>query len=530
MKRLTRFLGLALSLVLAGSVFAACGESGGRGAYDPDNFIEDTSNPQIVKEKITLKMFVPKHSLHSDYEDMRLLKEMEEITNIHVDFVEANTESYNELRSTSWEDESIDAFLFWNTLEEQTTYASLGMIQPIGDLIDQYAPNYKKLMDANPEIEKRTTLGDGKIYSFASLNTVPRDLTFKQYINQAWLDELNLEMPKTIDEFYNVLVAFKNDDPNGNGLHDEIPLSSVGLNQTRNFLMSAFGYVSTGIEVGDDGKVVFVPTTENYWEYLQFANRLYNEGLLDKDVFSMSADKDLAQKGSQNIIGCFDGGAAYLIVGNDLDPDYTGVPALTSSINDKQMWLGFGNEISPDTIVIKSTSPYQREIVRWMDFFYTELGVQLESFGKEGVDWTWDNEEKTSWTFHVPEGMDIEEYRGTITPNVGLGTIPYWSGDFVLKDSTRQTQNINKAVEDAGYMDYLKVPYPSVTFTSEESIELSTLQIDLNNLVESKEASLIAKKDLTRADFDAFVAELKNARVERYVQIYQTAYDRYMAD
>ena len=79
-------------------------------------------------------------------------------------------------------------------------------------------------------------------------------------------------------------------------------------------------------------------------------------------------------------------------------------------------------------------------------------------------------------------------------------------------------------------MDYLKVPYPSVTFTSEESIELSTLQIDLNNLVESKEASLIAKKDLTRADFDAFVAELKNARVERYVQIYQTAYDRYMAD
>ena len=194
------------------------------------------------------------------------------------------------------------------------------------------------------------------------------------------------------------------------------------------------------------------------------------------------------------------------------------------------MWLGFGNEISPDTIVIKSTSPYQREIVRWMDFFYTELGVQLESFGKEGVDWTWDNEEKTSWTFNVPEGMDIEEYRGTITPNVGLGTIPYWSGDFVLKDSTQQTQNINKAVEDAGYMDYLKVPYPSVTFTSEESIELSTLQIDLNNLVESKEASLIAKKDLTRADFDAFVAELKNARVERYVQIYQTAYDRYMAD
>ena len=59
-----------------------------------------------------------------------------------------------------------------------------------------------------------------------------------------------------------------------------------------------------------------------------------------------------------------------------------------------------------------------------------------------------------------PDGMDIEEYRGTITPNVGLGTIPYWNGDFVLKDSTPQVKNINQAVEEAGYMDYLKVPYP----------------------------------------------------------------------
>ena len=529
MKKLTKLVCFLLSVVFACTLLAACGD-GVRKEYDPDNFIADTSNPQIVKEKVTIKMFVPRHSLHSDYEDMRLFKEMEEITNIHVDFVEANTESYNELRAANWEDESIDAFLFWNTLEEQTTYASLGMIQPIGDLIDQYAPNYKKLMDENPEIEKRTTLGDGKIYSFASLNTVPRDLTFKQFINQEWLDALNLEMPTTIDEFYDVLVAFKTQDPNGNGFADEIPLSSVGLYQTRNFLMSAFGYVSTGIEVGDDGKVVFVPTTENYWEYLQFANRLYQEELLDNDVFSMSEDRELAQKGSQNIVGCFDGGAAYLIVGNTLDPDYTGVPALTSDINDTQMWLSFDNAISPETIVIRNSSPYAREIVRWMDFFYTELGTQLESFGKEGEDWSWDDEEHTSWTFHVPEGMDIEEYRGTITPNVGLGTIPYWDGDFVLKDSTPQVRNINDAVDEAGYMDYLKVPFPDVMFTSEESLELSTLQIDINNLVESQEARLIAKDDLTRADFDAFVSSLKSARVERYVEIYQNAYNRYVAE
>ena len=118
-------------------------------------------------------------------------------------------------------------------------------------------------------------------------------------------------------------------------------------------------------------------------------------------------------------------------------------------------------------------------------------------------------------------GGDI--YRNQIRLDFSVNTNP-----LGMPDSVREA--LHQAVEEAGYMDYLKVPYPSVTFTSEESIELSTLQIDLNNLVESQETRLIAKKDLTRADFDAFVADLKAARVDRYVEIYQNAYDRYMAE
>ena len=110
MKKFRKVFTFLLGGVMMCSMFAGCG--GNKVSYDPDNFIADTSNPQIVKEKVTIKMFVPKHSLHSAYGDMRLFREMEEITNIHVDFVEANTESYPELRSGAWDDTSIDAFLF----------------------------------------------------------------------------------------------------------------------------------------------------------------------------------------------------------------------------------------------------------------------------------------------------------------------------------------------------------------------------------------------------------------------------------
>ncbi len=531
MKKFVSLIAVLLSVVFISTQFLACGKK--KREYDPNNFI-DVGDPlyetgQIVKEKITLRIFAPKHSLHKDWGEMRLFKEMEKITNIHIEFINVNEANYTETASNSWDSkEPIDAYMFYNTLESQTYYAQSGMISEIGSLIDTYAPNYKKVMQANPEIEKITRLEDGNIYSFASVSNVPRDMTFKQFINKEWLDNVNSEIPTTLDEFTEVLKLFKNEDANGNGFNsDEIPLSSVNMYQTRNFLMSAFGYVSTGIEVNSTGNVVYVPTTDNYYEYLKYANMLYNEGLLDADVFTMTEDKDLARKGSQDLVGCFDGGAAYLIVGNTLDSNYTALPPLTSSFSSEKKWLGFEN-ILADRFMIVKDSPYTKELVRWYDFLYSEYGSILASFGLEDEDWKWDNEDKTSWTFNVPDNMDIEEYRGTITPGVGLGPVSIWDKDFVLKDSTVQVQNINKAVDEAGYIDYLVIPYPQVVFTANESSRLSVIKVDLNNLVQTYEAKFIQAKSFTKAEFDAFVDRLETAGVNEFVKIHQDAYNRYI--
>jgi putative aldouronate transport system substrate-binding protein len=68
-------------------------------------------------------------------------------------------------------------------------------------------------------------------------------------VYQPWLDALGLEEPETIDEFHEMLLAFKNDDPNGNGVADEIPLSAaMGRPYYNNdtaldlYIMNAFTY------------------------------------------------------------------------------------------------------------------------------------------------------------------------------------------------------------------------------------------------------------------------------------------------
>lgn len=159
-------------------------------------------------------------------------------------------------------------------------------------------------------------------------------------------------MPTTTEELYNVLKAFKNNDPNGNGRADEVPLSLISGDGTKNFLMSAYGYTTTGIEVDvNTDEIVYVPETDNYREYLKYCNRLYSEGLLDKSMYS-NKDSDLAYKGQNDTVGCFSSSGAFLVVGNELDSDYTALEPITSSINKTKLCYQFGYQSTPTALII----------------------------------------------------------------------------------------------------------------------------------------------------------------------------------
>lgn len=493
--------------------------------YDPNNFLP--SGEKIVKEKINLTFFAPLHSLHTQegYNAMKLFKIMEEKTNIHINWVYGNVSQYDELRAGQWQSKvKPDAFFLWNPTEEVVRYGQNGTIYDLTDYIEQYAPSYNAILNQHEEYRKIATF-DGKMYSTLAINDVPRDQTFKQFINQTWLDRLHLKMPTNVDELYTVLKAFKEEDPNGNGIPDEIPLSSASLNQTRNFLMSAFGFVSTSLEV-KEGQIVFVPSEDAYRSYLNYAAMLYKEGLLDNNTFTMD-ERDLAAKG--NLVGCFDGSAAYLIVGEKNDADYTAISPLTSAINQEKMWLGF-NTVTPSALIIPSTTPYVKEIIRWIDFLYSEEGIALQAFGEENVDYVWTDETKEHFIFQVPDGKNIEEFRGTLTPGVGLGVVTYWSKDFVLKEINEYTERINQAVADASYMDYLKIPLPDLVFSKEENSQIAIIKTDLDIYMSSFEQKIISGREtLNDTSWNEHLSNLKKLKVDQLLQIYQDAYQRYIS-
>lgn len=532
MKRFLKVFSLLIAVIIMVGLVSSCNKNGNADNSKQNtgdstgNFIEDTANLKIVKEKITINMFVPKSPIQPDWGTMVLFNELEKRTNINVKFEQVPLTSYAEKRSLKWEDKNnpADAFFLANNMDEIVLYSGRGALTPLNDLIDKYAPNYKKWLDKYPQIKKAATLSDGKMYSFVSVDTIGGNAA-KQYINKKWLDKLGLSVPTTIDEFYNVLKAFKTQNPNGKNGNDEIPFSYLNADQSRNFVISAFGYVGTGMELDmRTNKMVWVPSTSNYREYLKFMNKIYKEGLLDPYVFS-NQSADLVVKGKSNQLGCFSTAGAFLVAGNELDNDYTAFGPLTSSVNSQKMWYQFGRQFDPTVLIIPKTSKYAKEIVRWMDVFYDESTVPLQSNGIENTDWKWNDSAKTAWTFIVPKGMERENYRATLTYQAGLGGAVLSNG-FNLKDSSPETVKVNN--EAAIYRPFLREPLPVIQWTSDEMKTVKDLEAQINNYMATSEANFIkgSKDPNNDTDWNDHISTLNKINYQKLVSVYQGAVDR----
>ena len=125
-------------------------------------------------------------------------------------------------------------------------------------------------------------------------------------INKSWLEKLGLEVPKTWDDLTKVLTAFKNDDPNGNGEADEIPmlinqLGTAGFNWWDPFLLlNGTGLNTQMIANGNqgiyikDGKIGNFMITDNFRQVIEYYHSLIEQGLMPKDILTRDSSQNSA--------------------------------------------------------------------------------------------------------------------------------------------------------------------------------------------------------------------------------------------
>src|SRR5699024_3400484 len=214
-----------LIVLLACLFFAACSKNETETYSGPDDKelsnLNDSGFP-IVEEKITLDFFSGHSSLTADdWNDVLLYNEYEDMTNIHINWRSVPIDSLAEKRNLTLGDGKNlpDAFhTAAMPASDIMKYGKQGMLLPLNDLIDNYAPNFKKILDENPDIRKALTFPDGNIYSFPMLKDpgfLSHIIGDKPFINKEWLDNLGMEIPETTDEFYSYLKAVKEKNTSG---------------------------------------------------------------------------------------------------------------------------------------------------------------------------------------------------------------------------------------------------------------------------------------------------------------------------
>ena len=175
---------------------------------------------------------------------------------------------------------------------------------------------------------------------------------------------------------------------------------------------------------------------------------------------------------------------------------------------------------------------------------YSDLGVQLLAYGEEGVDWHWDERsdgtqgdgslETDTWTFDVPSDWNKsqEDYRATITPNVGSGAGLYWANYFVGKMNDDVITDLNRMSET--YRPYLKTPEPQeYKFTSEEYDELDLIKAQIVINLPNAEQTFIKgeKNPKSDTDWNKHVSDMDKFATSplgtKYVNIYNTMLARY---
>lgn len=550
MKSFLRILCLMLALALIGSAALADAIK----AADIQNPDTDTvvdiggglPTPQLplVDKPITLTVLFSRNSNHGNFDTMWFLDQVEKETGIRLKIQAIEGAGWTEKMNLSFASDDLpDLFLTGLSASDAAKYGMAGLLMPLNELMEAHSPNAIHLLDSIPNARRNASTGDGKIYRMPAYDLTARDMIHRSAsINTAWLSELGMDAPHTLDEFYNALVAFRDSDANGNGdLSDEIPMSFVfnmGAISDASFApLSAFGFVSHRHDV-IDGKYVYVPMQDYYREYLKFMNKLWDENLLDREIFTMTSDQYLA-KIQGYILGVATPADMHANFTNEeYKAAYSLIGPLTSDFNQNPCWPAKTSENSSGSFAITHMCKEPVAAIKLLDYFYSDHCSTMTKCGPEEGTWAgeggWSETLKGDGSKGYAITYDKEKYTGfwDFRCKNGLMNMPFIYGSSqaaIVTGADFYASRVSEMIFDSGCYDARREAYPTGAAFTEEEQDILAMYVLLDTQVDQWVAKFITGEEDVDSDtaWNAYLSAIGNMDVETMISIRQSVYDRW---
>ena len=526
-----RIVSLALALMLLLTTAAM--------ADDLDVYTNKQPMP-IVAETIELTAMAPKNAMHGDFDELWWVKYMEEKTNIHWNWNLVPSDSYQEKKNLVLASQDLPDMFYGGGISkaDEVSYGGLGIFIPLNKYIEESMPNFKAAAERWPELYTSVVTLDGNVYGLPKIWPTPHGTTTKYFINTAWLDALGLDMPKTLDDLYTVLAAFR-DHPELSENGAMIPFGGRNNsgNQIDQLVLSAYGLLGGSGKQGFsnyevvDGEVKYAATLPQYKEALAYIKKLYDDGLIDNEYFTQTSEQFHAKNANLQV-GMFNSAAAYVEMSLDDAAVYKLMAPVVADEGQEPIWP-HTTGITSGLAVITSANAHPEETARWLDVCYATDEANLEICGPEGMLWHW-VEEGVVWESEEQKFKDsgLNSWSGYklayVSPDIG----PLACDTTVFYDIENLPQ-VKKDYYASTWVQvypYFKDIFPSMYYTDEEQMEISSLTVDIESYVEQCKAKfIVGDMDLELFDTE-YQAALEKMQLGRLLELQQTAYDRYLAN
>lgn len=426
-----------------------------------------------------------------------------------------------------------DAFMGSICFSESDILTNVGTFIALDEYIDEYMPNFKKILESDPTMKALATSADGHIYGLPSKKPCRPTVANQMFINQTWLDNLGLSMPTTYEEFVDVLRAFRDQDANGNGdPSDEIPYGEGYADSVMFFCLpfgTTLGADGTYTMTVKDGQPVYLPTSEEYKKGIAWMHECYVEGLIDAELFTQDDSmRDAKLMNETPLVGVAPGWTTDSTFGANAD-QYVAMPALKGP--DGNQYISADPEhwnYSRYEFVVTSSCEDPGKLLSWVDKFYTEDASIQNFYGTFGVGVEKDETAGTYTVLEPQDGMSADTFAWVKSlRDFGPKYVAEGFNDKVTYAAANG--DASKLELDETMKQFAGEAYPNVSYTTEQLDVLSTLFADISAYVGVNQATWVTEGGVDE-QWDSYMATLKQMGYDEFIQIQTDAYNTYKSN
>ena len=462
-----------------------------------------------------------------DFSNMWYFRKIEEQTGVHVEFTEVKEAEWNSSVSLAFVKGKMPDLILRGNLDVEEYGVSRHLLVPLDEYLQRgLMPNYGARLE-NSGLKDQLTASDGHMYQLGFLISQGVNTNGHFFINGTWLDRLQLSVPETVEQLTEVLRHFRDGDPNGNGLRDEIPLEfTFDDNITGIYnLFSFFGLPLNEefVYLDEKGTVRFAPEEDGFFACLAWLHQMYAEGLLDIDFISQGSNI-WAEKVNEGNVGLF---SYWRLQNTALAPETAAHYRLlipvhaegTRACLPRNMdTIEFGAALTTDNRDIESS-------LRWLDAQFGTENMLVSQNGAVGDTMVLRDDGRYEVSY-VPEDNGLYQSVPVICGQF-FAPAEYYASVYVPAAHRQEKAGYCQMYEQADVLE--KTCFKLLTAvspkTADENAAIAGLKAKLKAVVDAEIVSMVTR-GVTDEGRAVFLQKLREAGSEEYKDIYQRVYDR----